>query len=314
MKIFSTIAILVLISSCSEVKDEIAKPSVVTAEEKQEPASNLQTQPSALQMPEEKTDEGSQNHSQDKQNSQQDVKQAAELQKADVNTDAGSAQQQSEQTPSDQSNSEPDKSAPDLNNSAPSASNEAKPNIVALDNSYDIDGINTFDIVLGDPESRVKLIAYSSLTCSACAYNHENVFNQIKQKYIDTNKIAYVIRLFVASSQDFEAAVLSMCDKSQFYKFLDTLYSSQQSWAFSKNYSQILTSLGQIGGISPDQYRQCLNDINIRDGLIVQSRKLAEKFKPKVVATPAFILNGVFLPAPYSFEAISGQIEGALAQ
>jgi hypothetical protein len=171
------------------------------------------------------------------------------------------------------------------------------------------------DIVLGNKDSKVVIIEYSALSCPHCAYYHENAYQKIKEKYIDTGKIAYVVRSFIWNKQDLSGSVLALCDRDKFVPFINTLYARQQSWAFNKNFEEILTNIGQLGGISPDQYSKCLNDENIREGLIAQSKEFSDMLaagSSKVAGTPAFIINGQLLLQPYSFNAMSAEIEKAL--
>jgi protein-disulfide isomerase len=179
---------------------------------------------------------------------------------------------------------------------------------------YNVDVINPNDIVWGDPNSRVLLIEYSSVTCPYCANYREKTFKQIKEKYIDTKKIAYVLRLYVSSQPDFYASTLAMCDKSKFKAFVDILYARQQSWAFSHNYEEILTNLAQLGGVSPADYKKCLNDQQILEELLLQSKSLDEKFKPNLLGIPAFLLNGQLLLKSHSFAELSSAIDKALAE
>ena len=201
-----------------------------------------------------------------------------------------------------------------LNNDSNNEKGEQNRDIFNVGSGYDVDGINPFDIVIGNKDSNVRLIVYSSLTCSACGYYHENVFNKIKENYIDTNKIAYILRLFIGNKQDFDASILAMCDRAKFSPFVDVLYSRHQSWAFAKNHRDILVNIGQLGGVGPEQYNTCLADEGIKEGLITQSKELKKKFGNKAIGTPAFILNGTILSNSYSVKALSEQIDKLLAQ
>lgn len=178
-----------------------------------------------------------------------------------------------------------------------------------MPSEYNVDKINDSDIVFGNRNAQVVLIEYSSPTCPHCAYYHQNFFPKLKAKYIDTNKIAYVFRFFIFNKQDLDAASLVMCDVNKITPFIDTIYSRQQAWAYQQNYQDILFNIAQLGGISHEQYNKCLSDSNIRDMLILQSKKIHEKFASKLAATPAFILNGQLLTQSHSFKAISDEID-----
>jgi protein-disulfide isomerase len=180
---------------------------------------------------------------------------------------------------------------------------------------FNIDGINKTDIVWGNQNSKVLLVVYSSFTCPACAYYHEHIYSKLKEKYIDNNKIAYILRLFIANKQDIDSATLALCNKEKFTPFVEILYKRQQSWAFNANYRDILTNIGQFGGVSAQEYQKCLNDESLRDQLILQSKGLNEKFTSgKIVATPAFILNGKLLNSGHSVEILAKEIDKLLQE
>jgi protein-disulfide isomerase len=122
------------------------------------------------------------------------------------------------------------------------------------------------------------------------------------------------LRLFVSSQQDLYASTLAVCDRAKSKAFIDILYARQQSWAFSHNYQEILTNIGQLGGISPKEYKKCLDDSTISDMLLMQSKSLDQKFKPSPVGIPAFLINGNLLSKSHSFDEISKNIDKFLAQ
>jgi len=61
------------------------------------------------------------------------------------------------------------------------------------------------DIVLGNTNSKVVVVEYFAPTCTHCVTARHKIFPVIKERYIDTGKIAYVMREFVGNKQDLEA-------------------------------------------------------------------------------------------------------------
>ena len=175
---------------------------------------------------------------------------------------------------------------------------------------YDIGVINSRDIVWGNLDAKVVLIEYSSPTCPYCANYRDKTFKKIKEKYIDTNKIAYVLRLYIASQPDLYASTLVMCNPEKSKAFVETLYARQQSWAFNHNYQEILTNIGQLGGVNAKEYQKCLNDSNLSNALLVQTRSLDQK--PNFAGIPALLINGELSSKSHSFEDVSSQIDQIL--
>lgn len=165
-----------------------------------------------------------------------------------------------------------------------------------------------YDIVLGDPESKVRVIQYTSPTCAHCAYYNMYIFPNIKKKYIDTNKIAYVIREFITNKQDKDASILSHCaGKERFLQFMNILYSTQSSWIYSSSYRDNLINIGKIGGISEEQYKKCLDDTQLVKGLVDLTIEASKS--GKFPGTPAFFINGQLHKKAYSDKEISKAID-----
>lgn len=170
------------------------------------------------------------------------------------------------------------------------------------------------DVTMGDPKAPVVFLEYFSPTCPSCAYFHKNTFPKIKEKYVDTGKILYVKREFIANKQDLDATILARCGGSldSYEKFLNVILSQQSNWAFNKNYREILTNIGSLGGIAPEKYAACLNDENMI-AVLVENTKFIVK-QPYFVGTPSFFIDEKQFTDPYTFEAISESIDKALKQ
>jgi protein-disulfide isomerase len=168
------------------------------------------------------------------------------------------------------------------------------------------------DVVLGDQKSKIVLVEYFSPTCPHCVHYHQKIFPEIRTKYIDTNKIAYVIREFIANKQDLDATLLARCNGNTdiYLKFLDVILNQQNNWAFSKNYREILTNIGSLGGVTPENFSQCLNDQN-KIKILMENTKLAASL-PNFVGTPSFFINSKHFTERYTFEELSKALDKEL--
>lgn len=178
-------------------------------------------------------------------------------------------------------------------------------NIISLEN----------DIILNqDPniDTKVVVIEYFSPTCPHCAYFKKEILPKLKTKYIDTNKIKYVMREFISNKQDLDAAILARCKRNteHFLKFMNIILQQQESWIANKDYINILTNIGTLGGISKDEYNNCLNDEKIMQ-ILINNTKLVSKIS-SFIGTPAFFINGLQFNGYYNFEELSKAIESAL--
>lgn len=173
-------------------------------------------------------------------------------------------------------------------------------------------GIETDDLVLGNEKSKVVVMEYFSPTCPHCVIFRKKIFPELAKKYIDTNKIAYVTREFISNKQDLDATILARCEGSveSYHNFMKVILEQQDSWAFSKNYREILTNIGTVGGVNPEKYANCLNDEG-KIQILMENTKLIAK-EPQFIGTPAFFINGKKYNNPYTIEELSKAIEALL--
>ncbi len=167
------------------------------------------------------------------------------------------------------------------------------------------------DLVLGDKNAKVRVMEYFSLTCPHCAYFNREIFPELKKLFIDNNKIAYVKREFISTKQDLDAAVLARCGGDmKRIAFYDVLLKQQDSWAFNRNYNEVLTNIGQIGGISPEQYKKCLADNDLGTALMNNTKLIART--PGFIGTPVFVINNKLHNGKFSLEELRSVIEAEL--
>lgn len=170
---------------------------------------------------------------------------------------------------------------------------------------------------MGNPNARVKLVEYGSLTCPTCA-RFSTVAKAPLAGHVRTGKVSFEFRNYVLNSLDLAAALVSRCGgPSRFFSFTEKLYATQPQWvgkitgisqaqkdALQKLPSdqQIarvaeyggLTAMAAAAGITPQQARACLGDKAGVDRL-VQMRQAGDA--AGVHGTPSFFINGAAVDA-----------------
>ncbi len=154
------------------------------------------------------------------------------------------------------------------------------------------------DRTMGNPKSPVVLIEYAAPSCPVCAAFNVQAFPQIKAKYIDTNKIFYVFRVFPLRPDDGEAEKIARClPEDKYFSFIDLLFKNQPKWDVEygvqapEGVHEGLVLLGRIAGMSREQVDQCM--VNKAEDDRINKVSADGEARYSITGTPTFILNGV---------------------
>lgn len=150
-----------------------------------------------------------------------------------------------------------------------------------------------FDNVIGNPDAKVEIIEYASMSCSHCAQFYKNVYPELKKKYIDTGKVRFRFRDFpLGGPPALYGAMLTHCvPADKYHNFVSVLFKTQDSWAFQKNYIEILSSIAKLGKMSSEEFDNCMKDQNLIEKIKLVAQEAKEKYD--VGSTPSFVINGV---------------------
>ena len=168
------------------------------------------------------------------------------------------------------------------------------------------------DMALGDPDAPVTLIEFFSLTCPHCEWFHKNIYNRLKSDYVDTGKLRFVARDFPLNAPALQAAVLARCAGGErYFTFVDVLFQTFDDWASSRDYTEKLAQLGELGGVSRGRFEACLADKDVEDSIF---RSIASaQAEHDVSGTPTLVVNGDKYEGKMSFEALARHIDRLLS-
>ncbi len=152
------------------------------------------------------------------------------------------------------------------------------------------------DMVLGDPNAKVTLIEYASVTCPHCAVFNEQVMPAIKEKYIATGKVKLVFREFPTAPANYSliGSVLARCaaDKAgpeAYFLVTDALFRGQQNWIKDNPKAELVKIVAQAG-MDEAAVDTCLQRKELVEVINNNAKEGMEKYD--VQGTPSFILNG----------------------
>jgi protein-disulfide isomerase len=160
---------------------------------------------------------------------------------------------------------------------------------------------------MGNAKAPIHIVAFEDLKCINCKRFETGLFQQIKQKYIDTGKAKYTLILldFIPGSPP--AANAAYCLHSQnpkfFFQFVDYIFEHQppeeQDWA---TIPTLMEFASHIPGVNQQQFSECLiqnpNTLRLRNNMIQAAKLMSGQ-----IITPSVYINGIRVD-PLSLEQV----------
>ncbi|MFT6077643.1 MAG: protein-disulfide isomerase [Rickettsiales bacterium] len=196
---------------------------------------------------------------------------------------------------------------------------ESKTSKSANNEAAELLKISQNDIVLGDKNAPVLVVEYASLSCPHCASFYKDGFEQFKKEYIDTGKAALIYRDFPLNKPAFDASLLALCqtqnkskDSTQYYNFIKALFLTQESWAFTEEFSSKLETIAKLDGINNEEFKKCMQNEKLQNQILGHRLKASQVLK--ISSTPTFFINGEMLNGYGGYGDIKRAIEEKLGQ
>ena len=143
----------------------------------------------------------------------------------------------------------------------------------------------------GNPDAKIQLIVYESLTCSHCADFHKNVYPDLKENFIDKGLAKIEFRSFPLDMAALNASKIAHCKNDSKSDILHFLFNNQSMWVKGETIEQINLNLKEI--INRENFgidiNKCLNNKKIEDHILKDRIEAVKKYK--LNATPTLIIN-----------------------
>ena len=189
--------------------------------------------------------------------------------------------------------------------------------------------------MMGNPNAKVKLIEYGSLTCPACAAFEEQGGKPLVDNYVKKGLVSFEFRNFVRDPYDITAALISRCGgPTSFFGLTRAFYASQQDWigkiqsadpaqmralqsqppqAQFKALSEMagFPAFAAMRGVPTAKTEACLADPAAASQLVQMNSDAVANHN--IQGTPTFILNGETLEDASQWPLLEPKIKAALA-
>ena len=167
------------------------------------------------------------------------------------------------------------------------------------------------DISKGNPKAKVTLIEYADFQCPACAAYH-SVITQLQTQYQD--KMFYVYRMFPLTNIHPNAKISAQAayashKQNKFFEMDDLLYEGQKDWENESDPRGIFIDYAKKLKLDAKKFQDDMNSDEAKKYVeAAENQALAEGINQ----TPTFILNGVKIKNPGSFEEFKKLIDNEL--
>lgn len=170
--------------------------------------------------------------------------------------------------------------------------------------------IQNNDRIIGDPKAPVTVIEYASMTCSHCADFHNKIYPEIKEAFINTGQVKWVLR---SLPWDDAAAYISKINRcvpaEQFEAVSSAYFKAQKDWMTAENPLAEVKKIGRLAGLSEEKFDACVADQALTKEVLAMKRVATEVLN--VRGTPAFFINGERVEGGRNFTFMKKAIETA---
>ena len=152
---------------------------------------------------------------------------------------------------------------------------------------------------IGNLDAKVTVKVFSSLTCPHCANFHTNIYEKLKEDYIDKGLVKFEHHAFPLDLAALNAEIIIRCDVNTSlntgnikFKLLTEMYKKQKMWAVGSDIDKINSLIKKIGinfDLSKEKMNTCLKNEKIQDEILEQRIEAQKKYK--IESTPTIIIN-----------------------
>jgi len=169
------------------------------------------------------------------------------------------------------------------------------------------------DMSEGQPNAPVTIVEYAALSCGHCADFYLHTMPQLREKYIKTGKLYYILRELTVEPRGTAASMLTRCvPEDRFFSFVQLLFEKQEEWAFSPDGKTPMMRFAKMAGLDEKEFNACLTNQKLLDQFQRAGEQAMKDFNIRV--TPTIFVNGQKYEGALTFREMSLIIDKALAE
>jgi len=168
---------------------------------------------------------------------------------------------------------------------------------------------------IGNPDAKITVKVFSSLTCPHCASFHKNIFEELKKEYIDKDLVKFEHHSFPLDLAALNAEIIIRClqDINKKFQLLGEIYKKQNQWAVGSDINVINESIKKIGldsGLSNTKMDSCLKNESVQDQILNQRIEAQKKYE--IQSTPTIFINEKKYKGEHKYKPFKKTIEKLL--
>lgn len=175
--------------------------------------------------------------------------------------------------------------------------------------------VEVIEMVEGNPEAKVQVVEYASLTCVHCANFHTDQYQKLRENYVDPGKISFTFREVYFDRPGLWASMVARCGgEMRYHGIIDMLMEQQRDWIGDGQGAGIVARLRKIGlaaGLSEAQLDACMQDGAKAQALVDWFEENAKA--DDIKSTPSFVVNGTKY-GNMSYEHFAALLDELLAE
>ena len=189
--------------------------------------------------------------------------------------------------------------------------------------------------MMGNPNAKVKLLEFGSLTCPHCREFDERGVPTLVNKYVKSGQVSWEFRNYVRDPFDLTASLIARCNGAKsFFPLMRAFYKDQSVWV-GKIQATPQAQLEQLQSLPPGQEfvqaakfagfpewaaargvpvaksNQCLSNENSINQLVQMTGDATNQY-PNFPGTPTFVINGKMVENTATWELLEPKLKAAL--
>tara|TARA_Y100001970_G_scaffold292397_1_gene433552 strand:+ start:516 stop:1115 length:600 start_codon:yes stop_codon:yes gene_type:complete len=171
------------------------------------------------------------------------------------------------------------------------------------------------NISIGNPEAKIVIKVFSSLTCPHCADFHKKIFYKLEKEFIEKNIVRFEHHGFPLDLAALNAEKILRCigDPKNRLNILNEIYQKQDRWASGRDINSINSKLSKIAknyDLNDDKINYCLKNEKLEDQILEDRINANNNYSIK--STPTIFINEEKYDGGHNYEEFKKAIKKLL--